>query len=137
MSFDQVVIGLRETVSEFLHCRHLCCTVFNTHVQGVGMSELERGELGRQVLLIVDGKLHQPQPICPSFLFIGTEETQVLLHFPVHNFRLTICLRVMHRGKLGQDAELLAEICHDLQGELWTPITNNGARKTMILPDME
>ena len=74
VSFDQVVIGSREMVSEFLHRGGFHCPVFHTHVQGIGTGELERGELGCRVLLIVDGELHQPQPICPTFLFIGTEE---------------------------------------------------------------
>ena len=40
-------------------------------------------------------------------------------------------------GKLGRDAEPLAEICHDLRGKLRALITNDGVRKTMIFPDVE
>ena len=71
------------------------------------------------------------------FLFIGTEEAQVLLYFSVHNFCLTIHLGVMCCGELGRDPESLAEVRHDLQGKLRAPITNNGVRETMVLPDVE
>ena len=101
------------------------------------MSELEGRELGCRMLPIVDGELCQPQPICPLFLFLSTEEVQVLLHFPVHNLCLTIRLWAMCRGELGRDAELLAEVCHDLRGKLQTPITDDGAREAMVLPDVE
>ena len=137
MSFDQVVIGLREMVSELLCCGCLCSAVLNAHAWDVGTSELERGKLGHRVLPIVDGELCQPQPICPTFLFISTEEMQVLLHFPVHNLRLTIHLWVICCRELGRNAEPLAEVRHDLRGELRTPITNDGVREAMILPDME
>ena len=107
------------------------------HAQGIGASELEGGELGCRVLPVVDGKLRQPQPICPMVLFIGTEEAQVLLHFSVHNLRLAIRLWVMCCGELGQDTESLAEVHHDLRGKMWALITNDGAGKAMILPDVE
>ena len=101
------------------------------------MSELEGGELGRRMLSVVNGKLCQSQPICPAFLFLGTEQLQVLLYFSVHDLSLTICLWVMGRRELGRDSESLAEVQHDLQGKLQAPITNDGARESMILPDME
>ena len=76
-------------------------TVLNTNARGVGSGELEGGELGCRMLPIVDGELCQPQPICPTFLFVGTEELQILLHFSVHNLHMTIHLRVMCCGELG------------------------------------
>ena len=43
----------------------------------------------------------------------------------------------MHCGELGRDTESLAKVRHDLRGKLQTTVTNNGARESMILPDME
>ena len=71
------------------------------------------------------------------FLFLGAEEMQVLLHFTVHNFGLTIRLWVMCGRELRGNSESLADVRHDLRGELWTTIRDNGARKSVILPDME
>ena len=87
--------------------------------------------------MVVNGKLGKSQPFRPKFLFFSTEDSQILLHFPIHDLHLTIHLWVMRHRKLRRDSESLAEICHDLRGELWTLITNNGARESMILPDME
>ena len=124
-------------ISELRCSGGFCDALFNAHAQSVSTSELEGRELGRRVLLIVDGELRQPQPICPMFLFFGTEEPKVLLYFSVHHLHLSICLRVMRCGELGRNTEPLAEVRHDLRGKLWTPITNNGVREAMIFPDME
>ena len=70
-------------------------------------------------------------------MFLGAEEAQVLLHFSVHDFGLTIRLWVMRGRELWCDAESLAEVRHDLRSELRAAIRNDGAGKSMILPDME
>ena len=89
------------------------------------------------MLAIVDGELSESQPISPAFLFLGTEEPQILLNLLVHDLHLTICLRVMHSGELGGDAESFAEVSHDLQGELRTTIGDDGVGQAVILPNME
>ena len=40
-------------------------------------------------------------------------------------------------GELGRDTKSLAEVRHDLRGELQSSITNDGAWEAMILPDVE
>ena len=89
------------------------------------------------MLAVVNGKLGESQPFRPTVLFFGTEEAQILLHFLVHDFCLTIHLWVMCGRELGRDAEPLAEVHHDLRGELWATIRDNGVRKSMVLPDMK
>ena len=101
VSFDQVVVSSREAIGELCHSGGFCGALLGAHAQSVSMSELEGREFGCRVLSVVNGELCQPQPICPTFLFFGTEQLQVLLHFSVHDFRLTIHLWVMHRGELG------------------------------------
>ena len=125
-------------ISEFCCSRSFCdVMMFNAHAWSVGTSELEGREFGHRVLSVINGELCQSQPIHPTFLLFCAEQSQVLLYFPIHNLCLTICLWVMHCRKLGRDPELLAKVRHDLQGKLQTPITNDGARETMILPDMK
>ena len=43
----------------------------------------------------------------------------------------------MRCGELGRNSESLAEVHHDLRGELQALITNDGARESMIFPDMK
>ena len=137
MHLDQVVVGTREAIHELFGGRCFHCPMLDAHARGVCVSELEGGELRGQVLMVVNGKLGEAQPFRPTILFFSTEETQILLHFLVHDFGLTICLQVMHSRELGSDAESLAEVCHDLQSKLWTAIRDDGAREAMILPDVE
>ena len=137
MCLDQVVVGMGKVICELLGSRCFHCPVFNAHARDVGLGKLERGELRGQVLTVVNGKLGEAQPFRPMILFFGTEEVQILLHFLIHDLRLTIHLWVMHSRELGCNAELLAEVCHDLRGKLQTAIRDDGAGKSMILPDME
>ena len=87
--------------------------------------------------MVVNGKLGKSQPFRPKFLFFSTEDSQILLHFPIHDLHLAIHLGMMHSRKLGSNAKSLAEVCHDLQGKLQSTIRDNGVGKDMILPDVE
>ena len=118
----QVVIGIGEVISELLGGRCFHCPVFNAHMGGISVSELEGGKLCGQVLTVVNGELGKSQPFRPMVLFFGTEEAQVLLDFPVHDFCVTICVRVVCSGELGRNSKSLAEVHHDLQSKLWSAI---------------
>ena len=71
------------------------------------------------------------------FLLLGAEKAQILLHFSIHNFGLTIRLRMMRGGELRDDSKSLAKVLHDLRGKLWTAIRDDGAGKSIVLPDMK
>ena len=96
MHLDQVVIGTGEAICELLGSRCFHCPVLNAHTWGVGTSELEGGELCAGMLTVVNGKLGKTQPLRPTFLFLGTEEVEVLLNLLIHDFGLTIRLQMMH-----------------------------------------
>ena len=92
---DQVVISVGEAICELLGSRGLHCLVFHAHMGGVSTSELEWGELHAGMLMVVNGELGESQPFRPMVLFFSTEEAEVLLNLPIHDFSLTIRLQVM------------------------------------------
>ena len=96
--FDQVVVGTGEAICESLRCGCFHHAGLRSHARRVRASELERGKLRGRMLSVVNGELGKTQPIRPLILLFGTEKSQILLHFPIHDFCLTIRLRVM-RGR--------------------------------------
>ncbi len=71
---------------------------------------------------IVVRELGKREPITPVGLLMVNEDAEVLLHFLVNPFSLSICLWVKGGGCVQCDVEHSVEFFHELGDELWSAV---------------
>lgn len=151
-----VIIGLHHSSSFFGCClcflvdlnhgfgEFNCCWVREGHQSGgvgknLGISSIEDHEQGfasRTVNPVVVHKLSKQEPITPVGLLMVNEDAEVLLHFLVDSFCLSVSLGVEGHGGIGSDVEKSVQFFHKLGDKLGPSVRDNDLRHTVSCIDM-